>query len=83
MSIGLHGSRSTCVAIICEPGPAAAAVAAHAWVRAVREAAADGIVEAAKKQGGALWPQLTPAQQEEFLRINEPRRAHWQRNNAR
>ena len=44
-------------------------------IRAVREEA--------RKQGRALWPQLTSAQQQEFLLLNEQRRAQWQKNGSR
>ncbi len=51
-------------------------------IRAVRAAAATGVIDAAIKQGRTLWPQLTPAQQQEFLRLAEERRARLQQRNA-
>jgi Spy/CpxP family protein refolding chaperone len=43
-------------------------------IRAVRESAASGVVEAVKKQGRAMWAHLTPEQRQEFLRLSEERR---------
>ena len=51
-------------------------------IRAVRASATAGVIEAAMKQGRALWPQLTPAQQQEFLRLDEERRAQRQKRAA-
>jgi Spy/CpxP family protein refolding chaperone len=47
----------------------------RADLRAVREEAARGVMAAAKKQSGAVRSFLTPAQQQEFSRLNDERRA--------
>jgi hypothetical protein len=43
-------------------------------IRRVREEAARGLVEAAVKQGRALWQELTPEQQKELEKISAERR---------
>jgi hypothetical protein len=51
-------------------------------IRAVRETAAVGVIDAAKKQGRVMWSQLTPEQQQEFLRLSEERRAQMQKRSS-
>ena len=47
--------------------------------RSVREEATRGLVQAAVKQGRALWTQLTPEQQQEFEKLSAERRARWEK----
>jgi hypothetical protein len=51
-------------------------------IRAVRENAGAGVVDAAKKQARGMWPLLTPEQQQEFLRLSEERQAQLQRKGS-
>lgn len=52
----------------------------RADIRSVREEAARGLVQAAVKQGHALWQELTPEQRQEFEKLSEERRARWQKH---
>jgi hypothetical protein len=51
-------------------------------IRAVRESATAGVIDAVKKQGRTMWSQLTPEQQQEFLKLSEERRVRAQKRGA-
>lgn len=51
-------------------------------VRAVREGAASGVIEAATRQGRSMWQHLTPEQQQAFLRLGEERRTQLQKRSS-
>ncbi len=51
-------------------------------VRAVRETATAGVVEAVKKQSRTMQPLLTPEQRQEFQRLNDERRVQRQNRGA-
>lgn len=46
-------------------------------LRAIREETAKKVREAFVKRGTALYRNLTPAQREEYRKLNEERRARW------